>query len=353
MAYQNNAPVEHPYKRISREIKEANLKNLLFFHGREDYLINWAIETIVKKYVNEACKELDFSKVDGQKATLGEIRNNCETLPIMSPSRVVLLTDFKPIEGGKSKFITDEEEKELAEYLQHLPENCILIMTGTGGTPDKRKKLYKTLVEKGSAYDFCELDEKQLRAFIDKRFRTSQKTAKASIIGEFITSSGYYDKDTDYTLYNLDNDIKKIIAHNGGAEVFLSDVLDTVSGNIDTNVFAMIDALSRNRKDQAFQLLHNQLISGESEYKLLALICSQFELILAVKEMKEKVMSFDQIKNTLGVHEFRVKRAALFGERYSINHLKAVLQKAYAVDKNIKTGLLESSLALEMFIAEI
>lgn len=353
MAYKNNADTEHAYKRISKELKEDCLPHLLYFFGREQYLIHWAVEAIVKQYINEACKDLDFSRLDGQTATLLDIQNNCETLSMMSRSRVVLLSEFKPIEGGKSKAMSDGEEQQLAEYLGDLPDSCILIITGTGQPPDKRKKLYKTVADKGSVYDFCDLDEKQLKSFIDKRFRTAGKVAKPSIISELIQLSGYYDKETDYTLYNLDNDIKKIIAHTMEQEIFLTDVLNTVSGNVDTNVFAMIDSLSRNRKDQVFQLLHNQLIYGESEYKLLALICSQFELILAVKEMKENGMSFDKMKTTLGIHEFRIKRAILFAERYSINHLKAILQKAYAVDKNIKTGLLESSLALEMFIAEI
>jgi prepilin-type N-terminal cleavage/methylation domain-containing protein len=60
-----------------------------------------------------------------------------------------------------------------------------------------------------------------------------------------------------------------------------------------------------------------------------------------------------EIKNILGIHEFRIKKAREFGRSYSVNHLRKVLQKAYEVDRNIKSGLLEASLALEMFIAEI
>ena len=40
-------------------------------------------------------------------------------------------------------------------------------------------------------------------------------------------------------------------------------------------------------------------------------------------------------------------------EKYSREGLKRILSKAYEIDGNIKNGLLEQTLALELFIAEI
>ena len=227
----------------------------------------------------------------------------------------------------------------------------MMIMTAEGA--DKRKKLYKAISECGSAYEFGELDEKSLKSYIEKRFKESGKTARPSIVSQLITTSGYYDKDTDYTLYNLENDIKKAIAYNEGSEIGMDAVENTISGNLDTNVFAMIDSLGSNRKEEAYQMLHNLLFSGEKEYRLLALLCSHFEIILSVKEMKEEGKSFAEMKDILGIHEFRIKKAVIFAEKYTIPSLRKILQKTYDIDKNIKTGLLESSLALELFIAEI
>ena len=351
MAYKDNASVEHAYKRLDKDMKKDGLKRPLLFYGRETYLIHWGIEAIVSKYINPVCMDLDFSKIEGDTATLGEIKNNCETLPMLSPKRVVLLRDFKLLDGGKTKNIGENEEKELIQYLGNLPDSCILIITAA--QVDKRKKLYKTISEQGSAYDFCELDAKQLKAWIAKKFKEAGKFASPAVIVELADSSGYYDKETDYTLYHMDNDIKKAIAHNDGPEIQMEDISSTVSGNIDTNVFAMIEAVSRGKKDDAFQLLHNLLLFGESEYKILALICSQFETILSVKELKEEGRSYSEIKSILGIHEFRIKKAAESSERYTIKKLQNILQKAYEVDRNIKSGLLEASLALEMFIGVI
>lgn len=327
------------------------MKNLLFFYGKETYLIEWAIKLIVSHYVNPVSRILDQTILSGEDVGFSQIMSCCETLPVLSQYKVVIIPDFKPLSGGKRKGFGEQDEKDLAEYLKTVPDSCLLIFTGEA--PDKRKKLYKAVDSCGEAYDFCQLDERLLKGFIEKRIHSAGKTALPSVISMFITESGYYDKDTEYTLYHLINDIQKAVAHSQGGEIQKEDVSRTISGNIDTNVFAMIDALSQGRRDEAFRLLHNLMLFGEKEYRLLALISSQFESVLAAREMKEEGKSFEQIRSQLNLHEFRVKKAVQFAERYSCSHLKMILRKTYQVDEQIKTGLLPASLALELLLAQI
>jgi len=351
MPYGKQIKKEHAYKTIDKDIKGGKLNNLLLFYGKEQYLVNWSINSIVKRYVNESCKALDYTVFEPEKTTVQTIIESCETLSMFSERRVVVLPDFPPLLGGKLKGYTDTEEMEFLKYIKDIPESCIFILTAQN--VDKRKKLYKEIEVVGSVYEFGLLDEKQLKGFIAKRFKASDKVIKTSVIDALIESTGYYHKDSDYTIYNLENDIKKMIAHSEGDEVILSDVLVAVAGDLEMNIFAMLDAVSRGRKDEAYRLLYNLLGSGENVYMVLSLIASQFELILEVKELKDEGCDHAQIKNELGVHEFRIKKALGFAGRYSTDNLKRILQKLYSVDVSIKTGLLEQNLALELLIAEI
>ena len=342
---------EHAFQTIQKQLKADALKGALFLFGKEQYLVDWAISAIVKKYVNPATAALEYAKLNGPDVTWGEIHNSCETLPMFSEKRVVLITDFPPLSGGKSRNVSESDEKELAEYVKNLPDTTILIFTGE--TADKRKKLYKAIADLGGAYEFGPLTRALLTGTIEKRLAQAGKKARSSAISAFIDHTGYFDKDTDYTMFNVENDLKKAIAHAVGEEVTTEDFLGIVAGNIDTDVFAMMDFLSRGNKTEAFVRLHNILDSGESVYKLLALICSQFEIMLSAREMREEGHSAAVIQKTLGVHEFRLKKALQCSEAYSVERLKKILWNAYQVDKNIKTGLLEQTLALEMFVAEI
>ena len=154
-------------------------------------------------------------------------------------------------------------------------------------------------------------------------------------------------------MYNLENDLKKLIAYASGLEITISDVADTMASSLETTMFGMIDAISTGRKGEAYLVLNSLLSSGESIYKMLGLITAQFEIMLQVKELMEEGKNQKQIQGFLKIHEFRVKKAASFCNRYSASDLRKILVKAYEIDKNIKTGLLNDKLAMEMFIAQI
>lgn len=354
-AYQSGKKKEHAFQTIGKDLKVKAIPNVVMLCGEEQYLVEWDAKQLIDTFINKACESLDFTKLDSAGLTVDKIKESCETLSMLSERRVVLLPEFPPALGQKLKGFSENDEKEFLDYISQLPETCLLIITAQApdGKNKKRSKIQTAVGKYGKVYDFGPLSGAQLRSFIAKRFKGAGKLCRNSVIDLLIQDSGYGNKDIEYNLYNLENDIKKIIAHSNGDEILSSDVALTISTNLETNVFAMLDAVSRNRKDEAYRLLHNLMVSGEGVFRLLALISSQLELILEVKEMREAGMGLSQMQKQLGIHEFRIKKAMSVTEKYSTDRLKHVLSGAYAIDGNIKSGLLEPGLALELFIAEI
>lgn len=340
---------------IGKDIKAGRIGSLVFLCGEEQYLVNWAADLLVKTYINKACESLDYIKLDPENLTVDSIKESCETLSMLSPKRVVLIPELPAASGKKSRNFSENDEKELIEYFEAIPDSCLLIITA--GKPDskskKKIKLQEAAAKSGIVYDFTSLNGSLLKSFIVKRFKTAGKVCRNSVINMLISDSGYGNKEIQYDLYNLENDIRKIIAHSEGEEILESDVSSTLSVNPETNVFAMLDAISRNRKYEAYRLLHNLIVSGESVFGLISRISSQIELILEVKELREEGMTPPQIHKKLNIHEFRIKKAWAVTEKYSVSQLKKILSKAYEIDGNIKSGLLEQTLALELFIAQI
>ncbi|QIB69846.1 DNA polymerase III subunit delta [Aminipila butyrica] len=352
MAYSHKqTEKEHAFQRLAKDLKEGTIGPVVALFGREQYLVHWSSQQIAEQFIHPACRDMDLSVLEEDRITIDAIKEACETFTMMSQKRIVLVKDFPLLSGGRMKGFSESQEAELAEYVKEIPESCILIFTAESA--DKRKKLYKAISDRGQAYDFEALSEKALRSFVEKRFKAAGKVTKPSIINEFIQSSGYFHKESDYTLYNLENDIRKIIAYSEGPEIVLSDVLSTVSGNLETSVFAMLDAISIGRKDEAYMLLHSLLNAGENLYMILSLIASQFETILEVKEMLEEGHNQKQMQGILKIHEFRIKKALSFSGRYSVGQLKKILTKVYEIDRHIKNGLLDQHLALELFIAQV
>ena len=355
MASNFRRETEHSFITIERDLKEGNIPRLVLLCGKEEYLIRWYTDALVERYVSDACRPIDLVRLEGENVTLQNIIESTETISLMSERKVVLLPDFFPVAGKSMKGFSEADINGLISYFKEIPPESLLIMT----LPDqedgrKNSKIRRAVEKEGRIYDFQPLNENLLKGFIEKRFRTAGKAYTSSVVHMIMSESGYGNKSIDYSLYNLENDLRKIIAHSGStAEITAADVGDILATNPENNVFAMLDAIGRNRKDEAFRLLHNLLQSGTPVFNLLRLITSQLELILAVKEMKQDGMSLAEIQKQLNIHQFRLKKAMAVTGQYSMEDLKQALKASYEVDENIKTGLLDGPLALEYFIAKI
>ncbi len=339
MAYKKKAPAEHAFRRIQADLKNDSLKNIMIFYGPEDYLIRWSADNVKERYINPAVEMFDFMKLDGTVCTAADIRTACETMPMMSEKRVVVVDDF---DTGT------ENADELNEYFSDFPDTTELILISRA--PDKRRKLFKTIQKYGADYEFDRLDMPQLKAFITKHLRSSGKEFDIDVPGMMAEVSGYYDKDSDYTIDNLINDISKVVAHSGD-RITAQDVEETIAGNEARDVFAFSEALAAGRKGEALALLATLLSYGESEFKLLGLICSQFETVLLVNEMRADGLATSAMHERTGIHEFRIKKSLPLAQRYTASRLRHILMKAYEVDRNIKSGLTEPRIALELFVA--
>ncbi len=342
---------EHAFKIFNRDLKNGNFPPVILMHGTEDYLIRWAVKSLVKKYVNPAAKSLDFVKLNEEGTSCDMILEACNTFSMFSEKKVVWVKDFPPLVSAAARGYTSVAVEEIIEYLNSPSDGCILIFSSE--KLDAKSNLVKALRKAGKVYDFNKLDYAQLAAFAEKRFRNAGVSINRDILRYLIDETGYFNKETEYRISNLNNDILKIIAHCDDGVVTENDVIQTLKGDLDTFAFNFLDSISSRNKDSAFELLHNILSAGTDVYSIIGLLVSQFELLLAVKEFKEDGMRQSEIAAVAKVHEFRIKKAMGFADRFTIGKLKDILCQLYETDRNIKTGTLEQTLALELLVGRM
>lgn len=71
------------------------------------------------------------------------------------------------------------------------------------------------------------------------------------------------------------------------------------------------------------------------------------------KELKDDGMTSEQIAKTLKVNSYRVKKAMSAADKLSYKKLRSILSQLYEIDRNIKTGVMEQNLALELLIGRM
>ena len=360
----------HAFVRLEKDLKEGNIPSLVLLCGQEAYLTDHYAQTVVNRFTEPASRQMDLAVIPREKLTNEEIRMAAETLPLMSARKVIQISGFINQNGKYPK--ADEQEKEdidgFLAFLKEIPEGVLVLLTAdaplTTGDYNKQsdgRKLKKlqTAVKKagGTTYDFTPLDRATLRSFVAKRFQQAGKTCTRDALQTILNDSGYENRYVDYDLYALENDLKKIIAHSGDSPLVTAEDLEgTLSVNPENNVFAMLDAIGRGRKDQALLHLNTLLEEGESEFGILSGIVRQLELMLAARELQEEGRTVAQSAAYLEKEEktarFRAKKAAETAARIPAVQLRRMLKDAFAVEDHIKSGLMESRLALEYFISE-
>lgn len=342
---------EHAFRAFSRDLKTDDFPPVLFFYGAEDYLIDWAAGSLKKKYVMPGAESVDYVKLSEEPVTTDQILEACNTFSMFSQKRIIWVKDYAPLRSGSSKGFGAGELAKLSGYIDSPNESAILIFSSE--TPDEKSGLVKKLKKDAKAYDFCKLDRTQLFGFAEKRFKAAGVKISREMLGFLIEETGYFHKETEYRISSLANDIQKIIAHSRGGVVTEADITMTVSGDLDTFVFNFLDAISMAKKETAFSLLHNILTAGTDVYAVTGLLVNHFELMLQIKELKAEGMSAAEIAKTLKVHEFRVKKTMGFADKFTIEKIKSILIQLYEIDRSIKTGALEPTMALELLVGRI
>ncbi len=342
--------MEHPYKTIIKQFRSAeksgDYPKVVLLFGREEFLVNWSKEMICASVLHPSTRALDCSVFSEEDVQAPAVVAACETLPLQS-KRTLVLCDWPP-EG---------EEKELAAYLPALPDTTLLLFCG--GRPNKTRSLYKQIAKCGLIYDFTPLDEETLVQWINKRLRAAGKSASPRDLIDFAKNAGYWDPERSYTLYNLENDLRKLLAYTDKEQITRRDFEAVCRMQPETAVFRLMDAAFSGRKGEALLMLRGSIDTQQSSkqdgvvFQLIGLLCSQLEIMVEGKERIEEGQSPAAAEKAMGVNPYRFRKAMAAAGHRSLASLRESLSEAYDLEEKIKSGLLAPQLAMELFLASL
>ena len=361
MAYSKNIPKEHPSRTIIKTVQAAKQSGvcprLILLCGKEDFLIDWSKGFIRDNFISPTSMALDCSVFSEDSIDADSIILSCSTPPLMSEKKLVIVEDSDVFSAQSPRDMSSEDVKRLADFFKDIPDFCILVFTS--GKVNRTKEIYKAIAKSGIVYDFTPLDEATLGGWMAKRFSAAGKTASRSEMTEFASICGYGDTERNYTLYNLENDLKLIFALYDKPQISLEDMLRAVQGQDEINSFKLLDCAFGGQKGKALEILHASIdIQAPSKeigvvLSFLGLLISQLEIMTEGTERREEGQDFYDIPRVMGVNEYRYKKAMAACRGKSSKELRAALDKAFEIEKNMKSGNLDGRTGLELFISQI
>jgi DNA polymerase-3 subunit delta len=151
---------------------------------------------------------------------------------------------------------------------------------------------------------------------------------------------------TGNNLWQLDNEINKLILYKAGEEITEEDISLQVQAKLDENIFNFVDTLGQKNKSAALKLLHEQIEQGQNEIYLLTMIAYQLRNLIIIKNLKEQGRGEQEIATDAKMHPYVVKKTLAQVRNFELSKLKIMYHDLLEADISFKTGRAASKMLL-------
>ena len=304
-------------------------------YGTVDYLINKTIDKIIS---NNKIDEFNINKYDLTNNLLTDIINDASSMSLFSDKKIIIVNNAYIFTGNNKKYL-EQDTLELEKYLNNVNDNTILIFNVNSEKLDERKKITKLIKKNGLVKDFNSIDNISLVKNLFDDYSISNDNVKYLIsrVGD------------DSSL--LASEIEKIkIYKNEDKTITFDDITNLTTKSLEVNNFKLIDAIINKNKAEAFNLYQDRIKLNEEPIAIIISLANQIRIMYQVKQLYLNGYTENNIASILKIHPYRVKLASQNAKKYDSNILLNYLKQLADLDINIKTGKVDKTLGLELFI---
>ena len=285
--------------------------------GEDILLYDKALE-LIKGAINLQLEEFNFLSFDDESFNGEVVIDACETLPMGSDKKLILLKNITKI--------PENFKKKLRDYLKKPVESTCLVIF------DFFNKFDFIISEKVSAK---RLDDRNLREIIVSELKKHGKTIIPDACQQLIESCCNY-----YSL--IKNELDKLISCDE-IEINTKIVDSLVCKETEFTVFELTDALSKRNSEKAVSLLSLM----EKDTKTFSLVLNHFRRLffVSISGLGDKELS-----EILNVKEFAIIKARELSKNFTKLQLKNIYEMLNDVDFYIKNGQMQIENALYYLI---
>lgn len=335
------------YNEFKKIIKNYEINSTYLLIGEEEYLIDECLDLFKKTYIDNNFETLNYAILDGKMATIDDLINTCETLPFMSSKKLVILKDVHLfLDKGDSL-------NELYTYLDDLGNHVCLLMVDNNNELKKTTKLYKYYKKNNTVVEFAKLKGKDLSKWIEQILQKNNIKMSFSNINYFIQHSSYLSRNVSFTLYDLENELKKLISYAKGMEIQKEDIDFVMAKTLDNNIFDLLTSINRSDIDSSLSIFNEIYLSNEPIPKILFMISRQIRLMLGYNIYKERGYTDGEIIDKLNIKSYEYSKISSQAKMYSIKTLEGYMNLILEVDKKFKTKSIDSKVEMEILIVNL
>lgn len=321
-------------KKFNQSLTQNNVNSLYLLYGEEVYLLDEAVNSLMRTALGDGLRDFNLSVFYGQEASGGQVRDAVETLPMMAQRRVVILKEGQDFKA--------KDYELLSPVIQNPVESTTFIIVST--KVDKRKRFFKEFEKSGVVVEFRKPYENQVPAwikFIGQKHGLAIGDSESLILNQLVGSS----------LLSLDNEIRKLSQYLGDRKsVTAKDIHQIVSHSRVDSVFDLANAIGDRDQASALVCLANLLEHGQNEVGALALVTRHVRILATLQEGMKEGLAGVKLSARAGVPQFFLKRYMDQCRRWTPQKINKTYEALLDTDRALKSSPLSSHIWLENFV---
>ena len=207
--------------------------------GEEEYFIDKITNLFIQNILSDVEKEFNLNVLYGKDTSVDQIVSICKKYPLMSPYQIVLIKEAQDLSRSIDR---------LLDYIKNPLSSTILILNFKHKSFDKRKALYKEILNKGKIFESKRLYDNQVQNWISEKFSNSgYNIDRKSII--------LINEHLGNNLSKIDNEIIKLMTIKKDDKNIISDDIEMYIGiSKEFNNFELRKALGEKKYVKALQI---------------------------------------------------------------------------------------------------
>ena len=326
--------------KIVNDIKSKNYKPIYFLCGEETYYIDRISDLIESSVLTEYEKSFNQVVLYGRDTTVEEIVSTAKRFPMMADYQVVIVKEAQNLSKTFEKF----------ESYAVNPQLTTILVFAYRDKPDGRKKIFKTIKDKGVWFESKKLYDNQVPDWIVKVLKGQNygiEPKAAAMLSEFLGTD----------LAKINNELEKLKIVFPEGHIFTpKNIEENIGFSKDYNVFELKSALATRNQQKAYTIIQN--FAANPKDNPIVVVSGQmfafFAQLLQYHGLKDK-SKFNAAK-ALGVNPFFMDEYATASKNYPMRKVSQIIEIIRDMDvksKGVGSGSMKEDDMLKELVYKI
>jgi DNA polymerase III subunit delta len=305
--------------------------------NNEEFLLLRHLRRLENDLIDEATKDFNYAKVSAHDLCGAHLVDQFNTLPMMSETRLLIVTDVSSYRKQDLDVLT--------AYFENPVSTTHIILIAD--KIDKRTSFYKKIKKTGEIFEFKPLYPNQVPAFILKE-AGSMGLKLAPGCAEYLSDA------VGTNLMTVVGELEKLaIFVLPEKNVTLAQLNALVSVGLVDNVFKITSLIAGKKYHELHNLYMRMKEQGEPVIRLMALIISHFRKLLLLKEAQKKGVGQNELPHLLGVNPYFMKDYLSQARLFALSDLKTIYESLMTTSYQLRTVNISSHTLFESFLQKV